>query len=239
MLFSLNWTILIELILIFKVVFASSLYCVHHDSQSLKTCQKSHTISAAVADTPLIDNKQQLSFDLFCTADPNECASVRATLQKAMDILSSVFQFESSLRVNATYGPFCPSSDNNCSAENRMSAIGQAYPTISYIMVDQTDNMTRLYPQALLKQFTNLSVKPNWAYYDINAEFNSQVNWYFFVSVNYLWAFSLLTQLLCVIYRIALTLFAVTKLISCEMSYMSSFMVLAFSLHGPIAFTPN
>ncbi|RCH92312.1 hypothetical protein CU097_010947 [Rhizopus azygosporus] len=65
-----------------------------------------------------------------------------------------------------------------------MSAIGQAYPTISYIMVDQTDNMTRLYPQALLKQFTNLSVKPNWAYYDINAEFNSQVNWYFFNSSN-------------------------------------------------------
>ncbi|KAI8087696.1 uncharacterized protein B0P05DRAFT_577981 [Gilbertella persicaria] len=60
-----------------------------------------------------------------------------------------------------------------------MTSIGQAYPTLSYIMVDSTDNMTRMYPQALLKQFTDLAVKPNWVQYDINAEFNNEISWYF------------------------------------------------------------
>ncbi|KAH8554599.1 hypothetical protein BGW37DRAFT_203741 [Umbelopsis sp. PMI_123] len=46
-------------------------------------------------------------------------------------------------------------------------------------MTDKSDNMTRMYPQALLKQFRNLSEVPNWASIDINAKFDSDVNWYF------------------------------------------------------------
>ncbi|KAG1139746.1 hypothetical protein G6F37_009510 [Rhizopus arrhizus] len=119
-----------------------------------------------------------MTFDLNCNASENVCSGVRTTLKAATEIISSVFQFESSLIVNATYSSFRLSS-NTHHPENAMAAIGQSFPTISYIMTDKSDNMTRMYPQALLKQFTNLPVKPNWAHYDINAQFNSDVNWYF------------------------------------------------------------
>lgn len=46
-------------------------------------------------------------------------------------------------------------------------------------MVDETDNMTRMYPQAMLKQFDNLPAEPQWSEYDIKAQFNSEVDWYF------------------------------------------------------------
>lgn len=46
-------------------------------------------------------------------------------------------------------------------------------------MTDKSDNMTRMYPQALLKQYRNLKERPQWAPFDINAKFNSDINWYF------------------------------------------------------------
>jgi hypothetical protein len=49
-------------------------------------------------------------------------------------------------------------------------------------MTDKSDNMTRMYPQALMKQFRNLTERPQYAAFDINGKFNSDVNWYFDVS---------------------------------------------------------
>ncbi|CAO3686227.1 unnamed protein product [Umbelopsis ramanniana] len=46
-------------------------------------------------------------------------------------------------------------------------------------MTDKSDNMTRMYPQALLKQFRHLGEVPNWASFDINAKFDSDIDWYF------------------------------------------------------------
>lgn len=40
-------------------------------------------------------------------------------------------------------------------------------------------NITSMYPQALLKQYDNLPKQPNWTAYDMNAQFNSQIDWYF------------------------------------------------------------
>ncbi|KAI8985908.1 hypothetical protein BDB01DRAFT_720963 [Pilobolus umbonatus] len=60
-----------------------------------------------------------------------------------------------------------------------MISIGQAYPSISYLMVDQSDNITRMYPQALLKQYTYLQPQPKWNEYDIIAQFNSELDWHF------------------------------------------------------------
>ncbi|KAG0783677.1 hypothetical protein G6F22_008587 [Rhizopus arrhizus] len=151
------------------------------DNSNTENCKGRHktSISAAVTSTSSsLTTSYNITFDLNCTADATECAGVRATFEKATEIISSVFQFKSPLLINASYNPFC-SFSKDCSNEDSMAAIGQAYPTISYIMIDNTDNMTRMYPQALLKQYTKLSVQPAWAYYDINAQFNSQVNWYF------------------------------------------------------------
>ncbi|ORX59728.1 hypothetical protein DM01DRAFT_302262 [Hesseltinella vesiculosa] len=61
--------------------------------------------------------------------------------------------------------------------------IGQAYPSVSYLMVDTSDNMTRMYPQALLKQFP-IQPKPSWSKFDINAQFNTEANWYFDTPTN-------------------------------------------------------
>lgn len=59
-------------------------------------------------------------------------------------------------------------------------AVGQAYPTVSYLMTDPTDNVTRMYPQAILKQYIHqLPGQPEWTTYDISAQFNSDVQWYF------------------------------------------------------------
>lgn len=57
--------------------------------------------------------------------------------------------------------------------------IGQAFPAVSYLMTDQSDNTTRMYPQALLKQYTKLDAQPDWSSFDINAQFNSDIDWYF------------------------------------------------------------
>ena len=62
---------------------------------------------------------------------------------------------------------------------------GQAYPAVSYLMQKQSSpnnngaNITSMYPQALLKQYDNLPKQPNWTAYDMNAQFNSQIDWYF------------------------------------------------------------
>jgi hypothetical protein len=166
------------------------LYCVKHRSDhvhrnSLDTCSTSRhrpVSAAALADSTAIKTaKNELSFDLICIAKDAECAAVKATIAIATEIISAVFQFEMPLTINASYVSFCQEY-SDCHPDSKMASIGQAYPSISYIMVDQTDNMTRMYPQPLLKQYTKLKVKPNWLYYDINAQFNNEINWYFAVS---------------------------------------------------------
>ncbi|KAI9277407.1 hypothetical protein BY458DRAFT_504887 [Sporodiniella umbellata] len=149
---------------------ASDMYCFHHSTGTLENCKRLYRkpMSAIALSKP----NNTMHFDLNCHAKSEECVNVRATLEKAVEIISSVIQFETPLWVNATYSAFCQA---NCSH----TAIGQAFPTISYLMTDRSDNVTRMYPQALLKQFTQLPTKPSWAHYDITAQFNSAVNWYF------------------------------------------------------------
>lgn len=165
-----------------KTTLASTLYCIDHRTESLTFCNRNNhkpKAAAALSTSDTSTTGYNITFDLNCSGNSTECAGVKATFQKATEIISSAFQLKSPLVINATYGPFC-SSTKNCGDDGSMESIGQAYPSISYIMVDQTDNITRMYPQALLKQYTDLSVQPSWTYYDIDAQFNSQVDWYFF-----------------------------------------------------------
>ncbi|CAO3620784.1 unnamed protein product [Mucor hiemalis] len=163
------------------------LFCVKHSGEmdDLDTCSlsKGRSISAAAltnsSNGSYSTQQNRISFELICKADPTTCAGVSSTFSIATDIISSVFQFETPLLINASYIDFCQEY-NDCNSDNsKMTSIGQAYPAISYVMTDTTDNMTRMYPQPLLKQFTDLTTKPTWTKYDINAQFNSLVNWYF------------------------------------------------------------
>ncbi|GAN01038.1 dolichyl-diphosphooligosaccharide--protein glycosyltransferase subunit 1 [Mucor ambiguus] len=164
------------------------LYCVRHTSRqggysALDTCKinKNRPIAAAAALSNKIDTSTQqnnLTFDLTCKASASECQGVSATLSKATDIISDIFQFETPLVINASYVNFCQEYQD-CHHDAKYASIGQAYPSISYVMMDNTDKMTRLYPQPLLKQYTNMSEKPSWTQYDIEAQFNNEINWYF------------------------------------------------------------
>ncbi|OAD02950.1 hypothetical protein MUCCIDRAFT_80964 [Mucor lusitanicus CBS 277.49] len=164
------------------------LYCVKHTSRhggytALDTCKinKNRPIAAAAALSNKMDTSTQqsnLTFDLTCKASASECQGVSATLSKATDIISDVFIFETPLVINASYVSFCQEYQD-CHHDAKYASIGQAYPSISYVMTDNTDKMTRLYPQPLLKQYTNMSMKPSWTPYDIEAQFNNEINWYF------------------------------------------------------------
>lgn len=164
----------------------NKLFCVKHSGEmdDLDTCSisKGRPFSAAALtndnSTSRSTQPNRVTFDLICKADPSTCAQVSSTFSIATDILSSVFQFETPLLINASFIDFCQEY-NDCNGDNKMTSIGQAYPAISYVMTDTTDNMTRMYPQPLLKQFTDLTTKPTWIKYDINAQFNTLVNWYF------------------------------------------------------------
>ncbi|KAI9255791.1 hypothetical protein BDA99DRAFT_442071 [Phascolomyces articulosus] len=54
---------------------------------------------------------------------------------------------------------------------------GQAYPSVSYLM--EEGNTTRMYPQAILKQYPEFTDSIDWYKYDMNAQFNSEINWYY------------------------------------------------------------
>lgn len=198
MLFTCFWGFLITATIMSVVQADPTLYCIRHSKEihNLDLCSisKSRPISAAALtnsnDTLYSTNK--LSFDLNCKADPSTCEQVNATFKKATDMLTSVFEFETPLLINASFVDFCQEY-KDCNKDNKMASIGQAYPAISYVMTDTTDNMTRMYPQPLLKQFTDLPVKPTWTKYDINAQFNTLVNWYFVVSIHiYIYLFVLI-----------------------------------------------
>jgi hypothetical protein len=182
------WKILLITVTLVAVVQSSSLYCITHAGSlhNLQTCStsKNRPISAAALTNNSVTSTTQnnLTFDLICKSDPITCEGVSKTFSQATEIISSVFQFETPLLINASFVNFCQEY-GDCTNDNRMVSIGQSYPAISYIMVDSTDNMTRMYPQPLLKQFTDLKTKPTWSLYDINAQFNTQVNWHFVVSI--------------------------------------------------------
>ncbi|KAI9251233.1 hypothetical protein BY458DRAFT_482331 [Sporodiniella umbellata] len=177
-----RWTVLLLSLGLLKTVFASTIYCIDHLTYTPSTCPTfvpnvRSSAARLFKNSSHTDNSCQLTFDLNCLGSPSQCEGVKATFQKATDIIASAFEFTSPLIVNATFGPTCA---ENCEHVDWVEYIGQAYPSISYLMVDSTDNVTRMYPQALLKQSTQLTVRPRWKYYDIQAQFNSKVNWYFY-----------------------------------------------------------
>lgn len=182
------WKILLITIAFVAVVQSSKLYCISHEKsvanvEKCTTSKNRHVSAAALTSNSVTTTVQNnLTFDLICKSDPVTCEGVSTTFSKATEIISSVFQFETPLLINASFVDFCQEYEE-CTSDNRMMSIGQALPAISYVMIDTSDNMTRMYPQPLLKQFTDLKITPTWTLYDINAEFNSKVNWHFVVSL--------------------------------------------------------
>jgi len=104
------------------------------------------------------------------------------------NIISKIFYIYSGpILINATLTSFCELAHPDGSACNADDStrrkLGQAYPYSSFPAkaVDPEDGDTDiyLYPQALLRQLDIVSDYPDFNEYDIIAEFNSDVNWYF------------------------------------------------------------
>ncbi|KAI7859856.1 hypothetical protein BDC45DRAFT_474726 [Circinella umbellata] len=116
--------------------------------------------------------------DFTCeSTNQDECNKVKASLTKASEYISSVLVFKTPLYVNATYLSFCQQLGQCEEASEGTIGTGQAYPSVSYLM--QEGNTTRMYPQALLKQYHNLAKSVDWYEYDMNAYFNSEITWYY------------------------------------------------------------
>jgi hypothetical protein len=141
---------------------------------------RGESISAASVNL-LNTTRPKITFNLTCLADDSICNGAYNTFEKAADIITKVFSLKSNIAINASFISFCKVM-GDCIDNNEMITAGQATPTISYIMSDLSDNTTRMYPQALLKQFTRLSTTPQWDEYDITASFNTEMDWHFIVS---------------------------------------------------------
>ncbi|KAI8099997.1 uncharacterized protein BX664DRAFT_355361 [Halteromyces radiatus] len=146
----------------------------HSQHRSTRFCDESSSnIKKSVRHLP-----NKVYYELHCSDTDIICDHVNNTVNAATEIISSIIQLETPLYVNISYFSFCDLYEE-CTINNDEVSIGQAYPSVSYLMTDGSDNMTRMYPQATLKQFTHLKPKPQWLEFDIIAEFNGDNNWYF------------------------------------------------------------
>jgi len=116
------------------------------------------------------------------------CKKAETNFNKAANAISEVLVIYSGpILINATLISFCELAHPDGSACNAddptRRKLGQAYPYSSYPAkaVDPEDGDTDayLYPQALLRQLNIVSDLPDFQSYDITAEFNADVNWYF------------------------------------------------------------
>jgi len=117
------------------------------------------------------------------------CRKAEKDFKDAAYMISNVINIYSGpILINATLVSFCElahpdGSACNVNDESRRK-LGQAYPYASHpakaVNPSDGDTDIYLYPQALFKQLNIVSKgTPDYAEYDITAEFNSDVNWYF------------------------------------------------------------
>ncbi|CAJ0842223.1 21431_t:CDS:2 [Entrophospora sp. SA101] len=114
----------------------------------------------------------QITFN--CKVDDLKlCSKVEKTFDKAVNIISSSIKFINPITVNATFMDFCAQL-NQCGSD----ALGGAVSLRNMIIKDYDDDISRIYPQALVKQL-NSQDHPEFLGYDILALFNSEANYWF------------------------------------------------------------
>ncbi|CAG8448639.1 2160_t:CDS:2 [Diversispora eburnea] len=119
---------------------------------------------------PKVKRKIQNFFkvDLNCRHTAAVCNKIKKAFDDAGKEISKVLKLKKQINVNATYESFSYSESN---------LLGSAYPARNVFLISD-DKITRLYPQALVKQFS-LNVHPAYNSHDINARFNADFDWYF------------------------------------------------------------
>ncbi|RHZ84977.1 hypothetical protein Glove_74g268 [Diversispora epigaea] len=110
---------------------------------------------------------------LNCTVSTDLCSKVQKAFDTAGSIISSYLLLNTRIVLSASFESFCDLY-SSCS-ENGI--LGFASPA-RWILMEDDDNIQRLYPQSLVKQF-ELSTHPEYSKNDIIASFNSDVSYWF------------------------------------------------------------
>ncbi|KAK9763285.1 hypothetical protein K7432_010172 [Basidiobolus ranarum] len=112
--------------------------------------------------------------DFKCAVENDQCQKVRHSLDTAFELITNVIVLEEPVMVNVSFVSFCKELNIGC---GDFGAAGAANPARSIPHVD-SDGVTRMYPQALIKQM-KLKEHPEYSSSDINAFFNSDANFWF------------------------------------------------------------
>ncbi|KAL1925198.1 uncharacterized protein VTP21DRAFT_81 [Calcarisporiella thermophila] len=152
----------------------------------LDLTQRNHIDCPLVHDLSLrqqspVGSSSAFSVDLQCIASSDFCIKAKNNLARASEILAQHLSIKEPIRVSATFLPFCSKDANKnqdvCKKSGMMPSVGGALPARMLLLQDD-DNMLRVYPQALVKQM-DISPRPQFNQYDILMEFNSELPWHF------------------------------------------------------------
>ncbi|RHZ51261.1 hypothetical protein Glove_481g16 [Diversispora epigaea] len=121
-------------------------------------------------DLPNVERGIQNFFhvDINCYSNAILCKKIKKAFDDAGKEISKVLKLKKKIYVNATFESLSFSERNT---------LGSTYPTRSVFLISD-DKITRLYPQALAKQFS-LKTHPEYNKYDINSRFNADFSWWF------------------------------------------------------------
>ena len=143
-------------------------------------------IAGILAEAPLpaptagTNQTNMFVFDMTCPSSMAiaQCQQANATLLLAGQQISNVLVLTKPVIVNVTMQSFC-STASICSTGNDILSLAAAAPARTVALIDD-DNVSRLYPQAVVKQFSaNLSYVPVFGQYDINLNVNSEASFFY------------------------------------------------------------
>lgn len=111
-------------------------------------------------------------------ATEETCKNVRKTFDEAAKVISETFILKSTINLDVNFTNFCISKPSLCDVQGgKRVVIGGARSARNMLLLDD-DDVARLYPQSLVKQF-EFKKHPEFSSIDIIASFNSIVDWYF------------------------------------------------------------
>jgi hypothetical protein len=137
-----------------------------------------------IKSSAILSSKQNVNMfetTLHCTSTEEICTKVKAAFDSAGEILSSTINFVEKIKVNVTFTPLCEKEKGHCE-EDDDEILGSAGPIRFHPMIDD-DDIVRLYPQSLVKQF-QYHTHLEYSQYDIGAIFNSDAKYWFGGEVN-------------------------------------------------------
>ncbi|CAI2183989.1 14573_t:CDS:2 [Funneliformis geosporum] len=141
---------------------------------------KGNTSLLKMTNAPLeqLDNNDMIQI-LFTCDEKNKpvlCKKAKTAFQNVANLVSDTIDFKVPIIINASFTKIC-GSFINCDP-TKPGPLGAAGPS-RLIPLKDDDEKTRLYPQALVKQF-KLEKHPEYSEVDIQAGFNSEISTFWF-----------------------------------------------------------